>query len=48
MSNGASGDPVRSPQFNFKPGHAVAAEMPEEMRRQAAEAFERAMSRLYG
>ncbi len=36
---------LRHPQFNFMPRHGFATELPEEMRRQAAEAFERAMRR---
>ena len=34
---------LRRPQFNFMPRYALATEMPEEMRRQAAEAVERAL-----
>ena len=37
---------LRRPQFNFTPRHPFATELPEEMRRQAAIAFERAMKGL--
>ena len=32
---------LRRPQFNFMPRHALATEIPEELRRQAAEAVDR-------
>ena len=34
---------LRRPQVNFMPRHAVATEIPEELRRQAAQAVERAL-----
>ena len=34
---------LRRPQFNFTPRHPFATELPEETRRRAAEAFERAL-----
>ena len=39
---------LRQPQINFVPRHAFATELPEEMRRQAAEAIERALTSLPG
>jgi hypothetical protein len=36
------------PLFNFMPRHAFATKMPEEMRRQAAEAVERALKGIPG
>ena len=37
---------LRHPQFNFMPRHLFATELPEEMRRQAAKAIERALGGL--
>jgi hypothetical protein len=37
---------LRHPQFNFKPRHPFTTEMPEDLRRQAAEAVDRALRRV--
>ena len=39
---------LRRPQFNFIPRHTFATELPEELRRRAAEAVERALESLPG
>ena len=37
---------LRHPQFNFMPRHPFTTEMPENLRRQAAEAVDRALRRV--
>ena len=37
---------LRHPQFNFRPRHPFTTEMPEDLRRQAAEAVDRALRRV--
>jgi len=39
---------LRRPNFNFTPRHAFATEVPEELRRQAAEAVDQALRRSTG
>ena len=36
---------LRRPQFNFMPRHSFATDIPEELRRQAAEAVSKALGR---